>query len=140
MASLNKTELIGHLGQDPEMRYLPDGTPTATISIATTDKWKDKKTNEERESTEWHRVVFFRKTAEVVGQYLKRGAQVYVEGRLRTRKWEDKEGVERYITEVHAHKMLMLGSKKASDVPGVPRQDDVPPVSFVDDDDDSIPF
>ena len=113
--SLNKTTLIGHLGADPEIRYMPDGTATATVSIATTDKWKDKTTKEPKEKTEWHRVVFFGKLAEVVGEYIKKGSQIYVEGKLRTRKWKDNKDVERYTTEIVANELQMLDKKPATD-------------------------
>lgn len=138
MASLNKVELIGNLGSDPEIRYLPDGTPTATISVATTDTWTDKETREKKEKTEWHRVVFFKGLAEVVGQYLKRGSQIYVEGKLRTRKWTDKENIERYSTEIVASEMQMLGKKESNDGPTAPRHAVPVPGDEVDLDD--IPF
>lgn len=139
MASLNKTTLIGNLGAAPEIRYLPDGTPTASITIATTDNWTDKTTKEKKEKTEWHRVVFFRGLAEVVGEYLKKGSQIYVEGKLRTRKWKDKEGIDRYTTEIVADEMKMLGKKPADDALSVPR-DDARPASGFDDMDDDVPF
>jgi len=110
MASLNKVILIGNLGGDPEMRYLHDGTAVATLSIATTDTWKDKN-GERQEKTEWHRVVIYRKLAEIAGEYLKKGRSVYIEGRLKTDKWTDKQGVERYTTNIVATDMKMLGSK-----------------------------
>ncbi|MFP5410397.1 MAG: single-stranded DNA-binding protein [Gammaproteobacteria bacterium] len=110
MASVNKVILVGNLGRDPEMRYLPSGEAVANLAIATTDKYKDK-TGQMVEQTEWHRVAFFGRTAEVCGQYLKKGSQVYVEGSIRTRKYTDKEGVERYATEVRGDRMQMLGSK-----------------------------
>jgi single-strand DNA-binding protein len=109
MASLNKMQVIGNLGADPEVRYMPDGTPTATVSIATTDQWKDKATGEKKEKTEWHRAVFYKSLADVARQYLKKGSQIYVEGKLHTRKWTDKEGVDRYTTEIVAQEMQMLG-------------------------------
>jgi single-strand DNA-binding protein len=112
MASLNKAMLIGHLGADPEMRYLPDGTAVANIRIATTESWKDKSTGEKKEATEWHRVNFFGRLAEVVGEYLKKGSLVYVEGKITTRKYTDKEGVEKYSTEIRADQMRMLGGKQ----------------------------
>lgn len=111
MASLNKVELIGNLGKDPEVRYMPSGDAVTNVSIATTETWKDKDGNK-KESTEWHRVVFFGKLAEVVGKYLKKGSQIYVEGRLKTRKWQNKEGVDQYTTEINADTMLMLGGAK----------------------------
>lgn len=107
---LNKVMLIGNLGGDPEVRYMPNGDPVANFSIATSKKWKDK-AGEKRESTEWHRISLFGKLAEVAGEYLKKGAKVYLEGEITTRKWEDKEGVTRYTTEIRCHTMTMLGSK-----------------------------
>lgn len=115
MAALNKVSLIGNLGKDPEVRYLPDGTPTATISLATTDKWKDKNTKEIKEHTEWHRVVFFNGLADVVRDFLKKGSSIYVEGKLRTKKWTDKQGVERYTTEIVAREIQMLGKKSSQE-------------------------
>ena len=118
MASVNKVIIIGNLGRDPEVRYTPDGASVTNVTIATTDTWKDKATGEKKEATEWHRVVFFGKLAEIAGQYLKKGRQVYVEGALRTRKWQDKEGQERYTTEIVANEMKMLGSREGmSDAP-----------------------
>lgn len=118
MASVNKVIIVGNLGKDPEVRYTPDGASIANVTIATTDTWKDKATGEKKEATEWHRVVFFGKLAEIVGQYLKKGRQVYVEGALRTRKWTDKEGQDRYTTEIVANEMKMLGSREGmSDAP-----------------------
>jgi single-strand DNA-binding protein len=111
MASVNKVILIGNLGRDPETRYMPDGGAITNISIATTDVWKDKQ-GEKQEKTEWHRVAFFGKLAEIAGEYLKKGSQVYVEGRLQTRKWQDKEGVDKYTTEIVADRMQMLGSRQ----------------------------
>jgi single-strand DNA-binding protein len=111
MASVNKVILIGNLGRDPETRYMPDGGAITNISIATTDTWKDK-AGEKQEKTEWHRVAFFGKLAEIAGEYLKKGSQVYVEGRLQTRKWTDKEGQEKYSTEIVADRMQMLGSRQ----------------------------
>jgi len=108
---VNKAILIGHLGRDPEVRYSPSGAAVANVSIATTEAWKDKQTGEQQERTEWHRVVFFGRLAEIVGEYLKKGSQVYVEGRLQTRKWQDKEGNDRYTTEVVANDMQMLGGR-----------------------------
>jgi single-strand DNA-binding protein len=113
MASLNKVFLIGNVGHDPELRYYPDGTPTVTISLATTESWKDKDSGEKVERTEWSRVVFNRGLAEVVGEYVGKGDPIHVEGKLRTRKWTDKDGVDKYVTEVHAQSMQMLGGKRA---------------------------
>ena len=111
MAAVNKVILLGNLGADPETRYMPNGDAVATIRLATTESWKDRNSGEKRESTEWHRVVFFRKLAEIVGQYLKKGSSVYIEGRIRTRKWQDKDGQERYTTEIEATEMQMLGGR-----------------------------
>ena len=111
MASVNKVILVGNLGRDPETRYMPDGGAITNISIATTATWKDK-SGEKQEQTEWHRVAFFGKLAEIAGEYLKKGSQVYVEGKLRTRKWQDKDGVDKYTTEVLADSMQMLGSRQ----------------------------
>ena len=111
MASVNKVILIGNLGRDPETRYMPDGGAITNISIATTETWKDKQ-GEKQEKTEWHRVAFFGKLAEIAGEYLKKGSQVYVEGRLQTRKWQDKDGADKYTTEIVADRMQMLGSRQ----------------------------
>lgn len=113
MTTLNKATLIGYLGHDPEMRYLPTGEPVAHLALATTETWRDKASGEKRESTEWHRVVLFRKLGEIAGQYLKKGAHVYIEGRLQTRKWTGKDGVERHTTEIIADDMRMLGPRSA---------------------------
>jgi len=115
MASVNKVILVGNLGRNPELRYTPSGEAIANIAVATTESWKDKNTGEKKEATEWHRVVFYRKLAEIVGHYLKKGASIYVEGRLHTRKWTDKEGAERYTTEIVADSMQMLGSRPAGE-------------------------
>lgn len=109
MASVNKAILIGNLGADPEVRYMPNGDAVTNITMATSETWKDK-SGEKQEKTEWHRVTFFRKLAEIVGEYLKKGAKIYVEGRIETRKWKDKEGVDRYTTEIIANNMVMLGA------------------------------
>jgi len=112
MASVNKVIIIGHLGADPEVRYAPNGNAVANIRVATTETWKDKESGEKKEQTEWHRIVFFNRLAEVVGEYLKKGSAVYVEGKLVTRKWQDKEtGQDRYTTEIRADEMKMLGSR-----------------------------
>jgi single-strand DNA-binding protein len=116
MASVNKVIIVGNLGRDPEVRYLPEGGAITNISVATTDTWKDK-SGEKQERTEWHRVAFFGKLAEIAGEYLKKGSQVYVEGALRTRKWQDKEGKERYTTEIVADRMQMLGSRGGGSEP-----------------------
>jgi single-strand DNA-binding protein len=118
MASVNKVILVGNLGADPESRYMPNGDAVVNVRLATTESWKDKASGEKRELTEWHRVVFYRKLAEIAGQYLKKGSQVYIEGRIRTRKWQDKDGTDRYTTEVEANEMQMLGRREGmSDAP-----------------------
>ena len=114
MASVNKVTIIGNLGCDPENRYLPSGEQVTSIAVATTDRWRDKATGEQKEATEWHRISFFGKLAEIAGQYLKKGSQVYVEGKLRTQKYTDKDGIERYQTNIIADRMQMLGSKQDS--------------------------
>ena len=113
MASLNKVQIIGNLGRDPEIRTFPSGDQVANVTIATTEKWKDKQSGEQKEHTEWHRVTFNGRLAEIVGQYLKKGSSVYVEGSLRTRKWTDQAGVEKYATEIRADQMQMLGGKQS---------------------------
>src|SRR5215218_4044857 len=118
MASVNKVIIVGNLGRDPEMRSFPSGDRVANVTIATTDKWKDKTSGEMKEATEWHRVVFNGRLAEIVGQYLRKGSQVYVEGSLRTRKWTDKDGVEKYTTEIRADEMKMLGKREGMGAPG----------------------
>jgi len=114
MASVNKVIIVGNLGADPETRYLPSGEAVTNIRVATSDRWKDKTSGEMKEATEWHRISFFGRLAEVAGEYLKKGSQVYVEGQLRTRKWQDKEGQDRYSTEIRADVMQMLGRKEGS--------------------------
>lgn len=154
MASVNKVILVGNLGRDPEMRYLPSGEAVANLALATTDKYKDK-SGQLVESTEWHRVSFFGRTAEICGQYLKKGSQVYVEGSIRTRKYTDKDGIEKYSTEIRGDRMQMLGSKGGGgmaemDDGGAPSAPRTPPrgnppaqrpaSSGFDDMDDDIPF
>ena len=115
---VNKVILIGNLGKDPEVRYIPNGDAVANVTLATSESWKDKTTGEQQERTEWHNVVFYKRLAEVVGEYLKKGSQVYVEGSIRTRKWQDKEtGKDRYTTEIIANEMQMLGSKSGGSAP-----------------------
>ena len=118
MASVNKVILLGNLGADPEVRYMTNGDAVATIRLATTESWKDKNTGEKKEITEWHRVVFYRRLAEIVEKYLKKGSAVYIEGRIRTRKWQDKEGQERYTTEIEANEMQMLGGRQGASSTG----------------------
>ncbi len=140
MAGINKVIIVGHLGNDPEMRSMPNGEAVANISVATSEAWADKNTGERREVTEWHRIVFYRKLAEICGQYLKKGAQVYIEGRLRTRKWQDQNGQDRYTTEIQGDVMQMLGTRpQSTDGANNPQpmpQQDASANAF----DDSIPF
>jgi single-strand DNA-binding protein len=151
MASVNKVILVGHLGRDPETRYAPDGGAITNVSVATSENWKDK-SGERQERTEWHRVVFFNrgnyKLAEIAGEYLKKGSQVYIEGKLQTRKWTDKDGQDRYTTEIVAETMQMLGSRQGmggGDGAGGPPSPakaagaKAAPAKF-DDMDDDIPF
>jgi single-strand DNA-binding protein len=149
MASVNKVILIGNLGRDPETRYTTGGDAVTNIRIATTDTWKDK-AGEKQEKTEWHSVVFFGRQAEIAGEYLKKGRQIYVEGRLQTRKWQDKEGQDRYTTEIVADRMQMLGSRQGAGDAGA-REAKEPaaagedkaakkPAGKFDDMDDDIPF
>ncbi len=120
MASVNKVILVGNLGADPETRYQPSGEAITNIRVATTDKWKDKASGEMKEATEWHRIAFFGRLAEIAGEYLKKGSQVYVEGRIRTRKYQDKDGNERYSTEIIGDRMQMLGARAGSGEPREP--------------------
>ena len=163
MSSVNKAIIIGNLGRDPEMRTFPDGTASCNLAVATTDKWKDKQTGEMKEAAEWHRVSVAGRLAEICGQYLRKGSQVYIEGSLRTRKWTDKDGVERYTTEIRADQMRMLGARQDGQQGGngydqgqapaprqqsAPRPQQRPPApapangssGFDDMDDESIPF
>lgn len=113
---INKVILVGNLGNDPEVRYANNGSAIANISIATSESWKDKNTGEQQEKTEWHRVVMFNRLGEIAGEYLKKGSQVYIEGKLQTRKWQDKSGQDRYTTEIVANEMQMLGGRGGSDM------------------------
>jgi single-strand DNA-binding protein len=115
MSSLNRVTLIGHLGADPETRAFSDGAMVCNLRIATSDSWKDRTTGEQRESTEWHRVVLYRRLAEIADQYLRKGAQIYIEGKLRTKKWTDKTGAERYTTEIEGDELKMLGKPPGTD-------------------------
>lgn len=121
MASVNKVILVGNLGADPETRYTASGDAICNIRLATAETWKDKQTGERKEITEWHRVVFYRKLAEIAGQYLRKGSQVYIEGKIKTRKWQDKDGQDRYTTEIEAIDLTMLGNKSqgTSDMGGM---------------------
>lgn len=138
MASVNKVILVGHCGKDPESRHFANGDQIVTISLATTESWKDKNTGEKKEAVEWHRVVFHRKLAEIASQYLFKGAPVYVEGKIKTRKWKDKDGQDRYQTEIEAYGMQLLKSKdgQRSEKPAAEKQSSG---SFEDFDDD-LPF
>jgi single-strand DNA-binding protein len=148
---LNKVILIGNLGADPEVRAMASGSSVANISLATTRRWKDKQTNERKEATEWHRVVFFNRLAEIVGEYLEKGSKIYIEGRLQTRKWQGQDGQDRYTTEILATEMHMLGTKQDSSAQAAPKASTKntntsmgapmpPPLSEYDDYDDDIPF
>lgn len=139
---INKVILVGHLGADPETRYMPSGGAVTNVRIATTEAWKDKNTGDQQERTEWHSVAFFGRLAEIAGEYLRKGSQVYVEGRLRTRKWQDRDGNDRYTTEIIANEMQMLGGRPgagapAKSSPSSPPPSDGPPSEDFDDD---IPF
>lgn len=111
MASVNKVILVGHLGKDPETRYMPNGDAITNATLATSESWKDKQTGEKKEQTEWHRLVFYRKLAEIAGQYLRKGSLIYIEGSLKTRRWQDKDGRDRYTTEITVNEMTMLGGR-----------------------------
>ncbi|PHI40376.1 single-stranded DNA-binding protein [Actinobacillus succinogenes] len=113
MAGVNKVIIVGRLGNDPEIRIMPNGEAVANISVATSESWNDRNTGERREVTEWHRIVFYRRQAEIVGEYLRKGSQIYVEGRLRTRKWQDQNGQDRYTTEIQGDVMQMLDSRNS---------------------------
>ena len=150
MASVNKVIIVGNLGADPETRYLPSGEAVTNIRVATTDRWKDKTSGEMKEATEWHRIAFFGRLATVAGEYLKKGSQVYVEGSLRTRKWQDKDGQDRYSTEIRADVMQMLGRREGGGEPrgehameskgAEPRSAPKKPAGKFDDMEDDIPF
>lgn len=142
---LNKAILIGNLGADPDVRYIPNGNAVATVRLATTRRWKDKQTNDRKEDTEWHRVVFYGKLAEVVSEYVKKGSQIYVEGRIETKKWQDKDGQDRYTTQIVAEEMHMIGGGKGKQEHGaqnVAPQRQPEPATVTDDSDfdDDIPF
>ena len=166
MASVNKVILVGNLGADPETRYMPSGDAVTNIRLATTDRYKDKQSGEFKEATEWHRIAFFGKLAEIAGQYLKKGSSVYIEGRIRTRKWQDQSGQDKYSTEIVADQMQMLGgrnggstsdnddqsqgagqsgeygggSQQRSQSPRAAQQQPAPSNGFGDMDDEDIPF
>ena len=136
MASINKVIIVGNLGRDPEVRYTADNNAITNVSIATTDRYKDKHSGEQKEITEWHRVVFFNRLGEIAAEYLKKGSQVYIEGKLRTRKWTDKDGAEKYSTEIIADQLQMLGGRASEATSATP----APKVKPADDLDDDIPF
>jgi len=149
---INKVIIVGNLGQDPETRHMPSGGAVTNVSIATSETWKDKQTGDQKENTEWHRVVFFNRLAEIAGEYLKKGSKVYVEGRLQTRKWQGQDGQDRYTTEIVANEMQMLDSRggggggnygggSGAEQPAAPQSEGAPaqPKNF-DDFDDDIPF
>lgn len=147
MSGINKVIIVGNLGNDPEMRTMPNGEAVANISVATSESWNDKNTGERRELTEWHRIVFYRRQAEVCGQYLRKGSKVYIEGRLRTRKWQDQNGQDRYTTEIQGDVLQMLDSRNSSN--GYEGQQTAnqqqttsvsPPIPLSDNFDDDIPF
>ena len=152
MASVNKVIIVGNLGADPETKYLPSGDAVTNIRVATTDTWKDKTSGEKKEATEWHRIAFFGRLAEIAGEYLKKGSQVYVEGSLRTRKWQDKDGQDRYSTEIRGDVMQMLGRREGGGEPrgeraeassaraAEPKAAAKKPAGKFDDMDDDIPF
>lgn len=142
---VNKVILIGNLGRDPEVRYMPNGQAVTNVTIATSESWKDKTSGEQQERTEWHRVVFFRRLAEIAGEYLKKGSKVYIEGKLQTRKWQDKDGQDRYTTEIVANEMQMLDSKGAgnnfnSPPPDMDMTGNESHMATAGDFDDDIPF
>jgi len=144
---VNKVILVGNLGADPETRYMPSGSAVTNIRIATSESWKDKTSGEQQERTEWHSIAFFGRLAEIAAEYLRKGSQVYVEGRLRTRKWQDKQGADRWSTEVIANEMQMLGSRPGAGAPaameasgGGGRPASAPPTAPAEDFDDDIPF
>ena len=129
MRGVTKVILIGHLGQDPDVRAMPSGSSVANLSLATNEQWRDKNTGEQQERTEWHRLALFGRLAEIAGQYLRKGAPVYVEGRLRTRKWQDRDGHDRYSTEIVVNDLQMLGGRGGTSQAGPDRPSPPPPVS-----------
>jgi single-strand DNA-binding protein len=142
MKGINKAIVVGNLGQDPEIRYTANGKAVANISIATSESWKDKSSGEQQEKTEWHKIVAWGRLAEIIGEYLKKGSQVYIEGKLQTRKWQDDGGIDRYTTEIVAHEMQMLGSRQDGQQQGSRTQGNTPSAAppAPDDFDDDIPF
>lgn len=141
MKGINKVILVGTCGQDPDTKYTADQKAITNISIATSERWKDKTTGQQQEKTEWHRIVFFNRLAEIAGEYLKKGSKVYVEGKLQTRKWQDQNGNDRYTTEIVANELQMLDSRSDNQQPQQQRQATPPPQQAPDSfDEDSIPF
>jgi len=139
---INKVILIGHLGADPETRYMPSGSAVTNLRLATSESWRDKETGEQQERTEWHNVAMFGRLAEIAAEYLRKGSQVYIEGRLRTRKWQDRDGHDRYTTEIVANEMQMLGGRPGAGAPArsQPAQSGSAPPPPAEDFDDDIPF
>jgi single-strand DNA-binding protein len=139
---VNKVILVGNLGADPEVKYMPNGNAVANVTLATSESWKDKQSGEQKDKTEWHRVVFFRRLAEIAGEYLKKGSQIYIEGKLQTRKWQDKNGNDRYTTEIIANEMQMLGSRGGGSADFGASSSAAAPAAAatVDEFDDDIPF
>lgn len=145
MRGVNKAIVVGHLGNDPEVRNLPSGASVCSMSVATTEKWKDKATGEAKEATEWHRISLFGRLAEIAAEYLRKGSLVYIEGSLRTRKWQDKQGNDRYSTEIVANELQMLGSRNGANGGGgapsrAPADKPAPAADQGFKDDDDIPF
>lgn len=139
---VNKVILVGNLGADPEVKYMPNGNAVANVTVATSESWKDKQSGEQKDKTEWHRVVFFRRLAEIAGEYLKKGSQIYIEGKLQTRKWQDKNGNDRYTTEIIANEMQMLGGRGggSTDFGSTSSAAAPAPAAVTDEFDDDIPF
>lgn len=144
MRGINKVIIVGNVGGDPELKYMPSGSAVANLTVATNESWKDKQTGEKMERVEWHRVAAFGKLAEIIGEYVRKGSQIYIEGKLRTRKWTDKNDIVRYTTEIVADQMQMLGSKGDSPPretgPRNSPSDSAPPAPNPDDFDDDLPF
>ena len=140
MSSVNKALIIGNLGQDPEIKYTQSGSPVANLSVATSERWKDKNTGEQKEQTEWHRVVVFGRLAEIAEQYLKKGSKVFIEGKIQTRDWEDAEGNKKYTTEVVAREMTMLDSRASTDSSASSSDNSVKDTAKDDNPEEDIPF
>ena len=138
MAGVNKVIIVGNLGRDPEVRYTKGGVPAATFTVATSEDWKDKDSGQKQERTEWHRIIAWRGLADICGKYLRKGSQVYIEGKIQTRQWQDKDGVQRYTTEIVVQNMQMLGARRDESAPAPAMPTDVPEPSNLPEDD--IPF